>query len=242
MNIINKLREKQQNPKNAPGVTVAFLGDSITQGCFEIGRDASGNLKTVNDYENVYHAKFKKIFDKLYPDAPISIINAGISGTTSWEASERLEKDVIVHNPDLCVVSFAANDAHRDGGSRGEDFYNSLMDIAKRLKDNNIEVIFMSTAMNCTKISPEIKDEGFLKIAHSVREMQNSGTLKNFVKIMEKAATDAEVVFCDCYSKWEKLYESGVDIDNLLSNNINHPDREMHSLFAISLAESVFNN
>lgn len=242
MDIINKLKEKQQNPNSAPCVTVAFLGDSITQGCFEIGRDAFGKLKTTNDYENVYHAKFKKIFDKLYPDAPISIINAGISGTTSWDALSRLERDVLVHKPDLCVVSFGANDAHADGGTREEDFYNSLVEIAKKLKENGSEVIFMSTAMNCTKISSEIKDEVFLKIAHSVREMQTGGTLKKFMQIMEKAAKDSGAVFCDCYSKWEKLYEAGVDIDNLISNNINHPDREMHSLFAISLAETIFNN
>lgn len=242
MDIINKLKEKQKNPSSAPCVTVAFLGDSITQGCFEIGRDSEGKLKTTNDYENVYHAKFKKIFEKLYPDVPMSIINAGISGTTSWEALERLERDVLVHKPDLCVVSFGANDAHCDGGAHENKFYDSLMSIAKKLKENGSEVIFMSTAMNCTKVSPEVKDEGFSKIAYSVKEMQTSGRLKKFSQIMKNAAQDSGAIFCDCYSKWEKLFESGVDIDRLLSNNINHPDREMHWLFAVSLADAIFNN
>ena len=42
------------------------------------------------------------------------------------------------------------------------------------------------------------------------------------------------------FSVMDKLRAAGVDTTALLSNHINHPTREMHDLFAISLLETIF--
>ena len=47
------------------------------------------------------------------------------------------------------------------------------------------------------------------------------------------------VRICDCYAKWKRLYENGVDITELLANKINHPTREMNWLFATSLLDTM---
>ena len=47
---------------------------------------------------------------------------------------------------------------------------------------------------------------------------------------------------CDCYAIWKKLYESGVDITELLANKINHPTREMNWLFAVSLLDVMMDD
>ena len=39
--------------------------------------------------------------------------------------------------------------------------------------------------------------------------------------------------------KWKTLYENGVNITELLSNKINHPNHEMNWVFAYSLVEEI---
>ena len=56
-----------------------------------------------------------------------------------------------------------------------------------------------------------------------------------FKKLCEKE----NIAVCDCYAKWKKLYDGGVDITELLANKINHPTREMNWLFAYSLVETM---
>lgn len=53
-------------------------------------------------------------------------------------------------------------------------------------------------------------------------------------------AADCGVKVCDCHARWQKLRAAGVDTTALLSNRINHPTREMHDLFAVSLLETIF--
>ena len=51
-----------------------------------------------------------KIFSVLFPNVPLNIINAGISGNNSTDGLNRLERDVIAYKPDLTVVCFGLND------------------------------------------------------------------------------------------------------------------------------------
>lgn len=45
MKIMNRIHEKANDNANKPGVTIAFLGDSVTQGCFELYKKATEVLK-----------------------------------------------------------------------------------------------------------------------------------------------------------------------------------------------------
>ena len=242
MNIINKIKFKNENRDVAPSITIAFLGDSVTEGVFEVYMDEKDELRLVTDCENVYHNKVRKIFAKLYPEVPINIINAGLSGQSCWHAIERLQEDVIRHSPDLCVVAFGVNDVFADGGIHEEKYYNTLKEIFARLQDKDIEVIFMTEHMSCTKISKFLTHPALIEVARGAMELENCGSMARFMEVAKKAAMEMNVPVCDCYSKWRKLYESGVDIDSLLINHINHPDEDMHWLFALSLVETMFNN
>ena len=46
MNILKKIRAKQAD-LFAPPVAIAFLGDSVTQGCFEVYLTSEGAVQTV---------------------------------------------------------------------------------------------------------------------------------------------------------------------------------------------------
>ena len=47
MRIIQKVAAKQSDIWNMPPVTIAFLGDSVTQGCFDVFTTESNQINTV---------------------------------------------------------------------------------------------------------------------------------------------------------------------------------------------------
>ncbi|MBR5508000.1 MAG: GDSL family lipase [Clostridia bacterium] len=239
MNIIDRIVEKQNNNYEKRGVTVAFLGDSVTQGCFEVYRKSEKELETVFDKTCAYHKYFADIFSVLCPSVPVNIINAGISGGTALHALDRLERDVLCHNPDLVVVCFGLNDSSA-GMEKIDTYTKSLGEIFDRLKDFGAEIIFMTPNMKCTSISCHITDSLIKEVAEINMKSQLDGTMDNYIESALNVCKEKDVIVCDCYSKWKKLSEQGIDITELLSNKINHPTREMNYMFAYSLAEKIF--
>ena len=79
MKILEKLLAKRKDIYGAPGVTIAFLGDSVTQGCFELYKKSDGSIETVFDKTNEYHTYLNRIFSLLYNSLPVNIINVGLS-------------------------------------------------------------------------------------------------------------------------------------------------------------------
>jgi len=236
--IVKKIIEKVKDNKNKASVTIAFLGDSVTQGCFECYIDENNEIQTVFDKNSAYHNYVAKIFSVLYPTVPINIINAGISGDNAPHGYERLERDVLCHNPDLVVVCFGLNDSGK--GKDGLSLYTqALENIFKKLQAENKEIIFMTPNMMNTTISPRLPDERMKDTALFTLEKQLSGILDMYIEAAMKTAEKNGVRICDCYGKWKQLEACGVNITELLANKINHPTREMNMLFAYSLVETM---
>jgi len=85
-------------------VTVAYFGGSITAGA-----GASDANKTS------YRALVTSWLRSRYPQANITELNAGASGTGSAYASIRARRDVITNKPDLVFLEFTPNDANFTG-------------------------------------------------------------------------------------------------------------------------------
>ena len=238
MKIIEKILEKQNDLKNAPGITIACLGDSVTQGCFDLYLKDNGVVETVFDQNGAYHSKLAQILSILYPAVPFSVINAGISGDTARDGKKRLERDVLNHNPDLVIVCFGLNDVCN--GMEGLSAYQkSLVEIFNTLKNHAMETIFLTPNTMCTKVSCHLHNPEEREIAQSISQLQNSGILDQYVQTAREVCKQKEIPVCDCYAKWECLRNKGVDINNLLANHINHPTRELHWLFAAQLLETM---
>ena len=83
-------------PKELQGVRrIVTLGDSITQG----GGEPDGYVWLLD-----------KHLKTLYPNHPIEIINAGISGHKSTDMQARFQRDVLDKKPDLVTISVGIND------------------------------------------------------------------------------------------------------------------------------------
>lgn len=237
MNITKIFRDNLQNLNSNKKPTIAFLGDSVTQGCFDIYRKSDGGIETYFEQDYAFHRYVHRILAMLYPKVPVNIINAGISGGSAPGGLKRLERDVLSHNPDLTVVCFGLNDCCSEKETLDE-YINALTEIFKKLKSSGGEVIFMTPNMMCTHISDHLGSD-FHNTAKGCMNFQNDGTLEEYIKKAVNAAETYDVRVCDVYSKWKLLYENGVDITELLANKINHPSHKMNWLFAISLVEEM---
>ena len=227
MKVIEKISQNNIDI-NKPSTTIVFLGDSVTQGSFY----------DKPDYEAVYHNRIKKKLNFLFPRAVVNIINAGIGGTTAIVGAERLERDVISRNPDLCVVCFGLNDMGEDEHAI-KVYTDALSEIFEKLTNYGCEIIFMTPNMMATRISDSIPEIWRHRADDKIHVM-TSGLMDKFMNAAVETAKKHNVPVCDCYSKWQKLAKMGVDTTALLANGLNHPVKEMHELFANSLLEMMF--
>lgn len=231
MRILEKFQTRENNLL-ADLPVIAFLGDSVTQGCFEVYFREDGNLDTIFESEHSYPRLLAKRLASLYPRVPAIMINAGISGDSAVGGWKRLEKDILSHKPDLTIVSFGLNDCMEGNLVAYKEHLNKIF---LSLKENGSEVIFLTENMMNTRLHESITNEKIKNIAKIAMEKQNNGEMESFVNTAKQVSKKCGVVVCDCYEIWKNMSNNGVDITSLLSNKINHPTREMYQLFADEL-------
>ena len=234
-----KIKDKfilRQNSINNPLPVIAFIGDSVTQGCFECFVDKNNQIDTIFRSHLAYS---RLVADKLlavYDKVPAVIVNAGISGDTARGISGRLSRDVLTFKPDLTIVSCGLNDSI----SGDIDAYaDSLKKIFIDLTQAGSEVIFLTENMMCTYVPDTITDEILKSAARRSARLQNDGTLDKFFERAKSVAKECDVRVCDCYQKWKEMANDGVDTTALLINGMNHPNPKMHELFAHELIKII---
>lgn len=210
--------------ENGP-ITIVAFGDSVTHGAV-----ATGEI----NYETVYWERLRKKILNVRNYVPVNVINAGIGGISAKYSIERMDSQVLAHNPDLIIVCFGLNDVN----GPLEEYTDSLRIIFEKGKKSGAEVIFMTPNMLNTYVAEDAPKEYF-DYAGVTAKMQNEGKMDLYMEAAVTAAREAGVTVCDCYAKWKKLSETE-DITMLLANRINHPTKEMHELFAQSLFETIF--
>lgn len=238
MKIIERLRLKNQDIYGHRQPTIVFLGDSVTQGCFEVFRKGEG-IDTVFAPIAGYVEKVRSLLLQLFPASSPAIINAGRSGGSAKAALGRLERDVLSYQPDLVVVCFGLNDSthSREGLAT---YTAALSEIFDKVEAAGAEIIFMTPNLRCTKVDDSITDETVRRIAEGICESENRGDLTLYLDAARALCGDRNIPVCDCARIWESFRDGGVDINLLLSNKINHPVREMHGLFACELVKTMF--
>ena len=239
MRIIEKLNEKNNNLHSIRQPLIAFLGDSVTQGCYEL-YVKDGKVDTVFDSNNNYSTKLKEILLTFFPSSSLNIINAGISGDRAEVGLRRLERDVLSYNPDLVVVCYGLNDATRKEAEY-ELYLTSLKGIFEKVKETGAEIIFMTPNLWTDKIDDSITNNLIYDAVKKVADCEKEGWLKKYITKAKELCDKMDIPVCDCYKIWETFKRGGVDVNLLLSNKANHPTRDMHYLFAYELVKTMFN-
>lgn len=226
-----ELLESRENPHSGTPI-IAFLGDSVTHGAFECIDSGSG---CIFDFAAVYHNRLRLMIAQKYDWIPVSVINAGVSGDSAAGGLQRLQRDIISHRPDLCVVCYGLNDVNGEL----ETYTQSLREIFTALKQEGIETLFMTPNMLNTHVTDSVID-AFLVYAEVTAGMQNSGRMDAYMEAAKQVAFECGVVVADGYAMWKQMQANGMDTTELLANGINHPCREMHGMFAELLFETIF--
>lgn len=239
MKIVEKLAKKNDDIFGAEPVTVVFFGDSVTHGCFECFIDEKGNVDTVFERNNSYAVKTGNILSALYPRAQINIINSGLSGGSAKTGLARIERDVLKYNPDLVVVNFALNDCMAGVGF-AEEYGREMEEIFFRIKEIGAEAILLTPNSMCGYASKKINEPALKNIAEAAAKIMKENVLAAFVDRAKSAAEKYGVAVCDAFSLWQSMSAGGVNTTELLANYINHPTRDMQTLFAYKIVETMF--
>jgi len=179
-------------------ITVVFLGDSVTAG----GNASQPALR--------FPDLFTSRLQQLYPQAKVTMVNAGAGGTNSDFGLERLDKDVLAHKPDLVVIEFV-----NDCGFKPEHIKANCAELGKRLRaGGETDILY------CTP--------------HLVAELIG-GDYENRVQAMREAAKEHGFGLADVTQMWHDLKIAGLPYMTLLVNRINHPDDRGHKMFADAL-------
>ena len=219
------MMDREQLIKEGP-ITIVAFGDIVTHGAL---------LNEIN-YETVYWNLLRKKILAVRSYVPVNVINAGIGGIDAKGSIERMDKQVLAHQPDLIIVCFGLNDVN----GTLEEYLSAMRTIFERCKNSGADVIFMTPNMLNTYVAEDTADE-YMEYAAVTAEYQNNGRMDLYISSAVKLAEEMGVAVCDCYSKWKKLNETE-DTTQLLVNRINHPTKEMHELFADSLFKMLFDD
>ncbi len=238
MQIVQKLKAKT-DMQASPPVTIAFLGDSVTHGCFECFPKHDGGFDTVYDTTCAYSTRLREMLARLYPQVQVNIINSGISGDNAPRGAERLVRDILPYHPDLVVLSYGLNDSM--AGLQGlDDYRQAVHKIVATLCEQGTEVIFLTQNYMNTGLSDHLPCASLRAFAQKSAEVQNSGILKAYFAAAVDEAGQCGARICDLYAAWERLEAGGVATTELLANYINHPIREYHYYIAVKLLETMF--
>ena len=209
--------------ENGP-VNIVILGDSVSH----------GTVLDNNDYENVYWNVLKKKMNNYRDYVPVNMINASVGGTMAKAALPRVDKQVLVHNPDLVIICFGLNDVN----DPLEEYLTALRGIFEKCIAAGVDTIFMSPNMLNTRVVADVPQK-WAGYAVETAKMQNEGKMDRYMESAMNLAREMGVRVCDCYSKWKEMEKAGKDTTMMLVNRINHPTAEWHKLFADELYKMI---
>lgn len=155
-------------------VKIAYLGGSITA-------QAGWRPKTL------------AYFQKTYPNARFSEINAAIGGTGSDLGVFRLKRDVLDKKPDLLFVEFAVN----DGGAPPERIYRSMEGIVRQTWRAlpECDIVFVYTVTE--SLVPPMLEGQFPRAASAMEQVADHYGIPSIHLAMEVArlAKDGKLVW-----------------------------------------------
>ena len=114
-------------------VTIACIGGSITQGTISNGT-ADGEVGFKKSYADI----FFEWWERTFPQAEFTFINAGIGATGSYIGVHRVQEDVLDEQPDLVLVEFSVNDS---SSNTSKTTYDNL--VRRILKDEHHPAVML---------------------------------------------------------------------------------------------------
>jgi len=243
MKIAQRLGARNCDARANRPVIIACLGDSVTHGCFEVFKDRFGHIETEYRPEQGYTARLQRRLRAIAPTCAANVIDCGISGDNARGGLERLERDVLSLKPDLVIVNFGLNDSMFENVDSGVAMYErSMRSIFEKILASGAEAILLTPNRMCSYVSHQVLDPNDIwnPIAKAAANIQNNGILDRYVNAARAVAKELNVPVADAYARWCAMEENGIDTTRLLANAINHPNEDMHDIFADKILDAIF--
>jgi len=187
-------------------VTIVCLGDSVTGVYYHTGG------------RRAYPELLEIAIRQQIPPANVKVINAGISGHATAEGLQRLDKDVLSHQPHLVTISFGLNDMVR---IPEDQFRANLETLVNRCRAAKSSVVLCTP--NAVLTTPG-------------RPMEK---LVRYCDIIRTTASSLQVPLCDQFAAGEAIRAADAwGFRCLLSDEI-HPNLDGHKRMAEELFRTI---
>jgi lysophospholipase L1-like esterase len=185
-------------------------GEPITLAAFGDSITAGGDATSP---ELIYWQQWVRGLRGRYPKATIHAVNAATGGDTTIQGLARLEQKVLALKPDLVLVAFGMNDQNV-GSVPLDKFEANLTEIVDRIrKDTPAEIILLSSCLP------------------NPNWHWTSGRMPEYGAATRRVAASRQCAFADVQALWRAVVDRKKPED-LLANNVNHPNDYGHWLYA----------
>lgn len=201
-----RLPRTQQKLQAGEPVRLVAFGDSITA-----GGDAS-------EPGLIFWERWAAALRAKYPRATIETTNAATGGDSTVQGLLRLREKVLSQHPDLVLIGFGMNDHNREGfGVPVDAFAVNLREMITRIRaETAAEIILLSA------FPPNPKWH------------YGSHNMAAYAEATEQVAREEHCAFADVYRFWMTI-AARKKPEDLLGNNINHPNDFGHWLYVQAL-------
>jgi lysophospholipase L1-like esterase/dienelactone hydrolase len=188
-----------------PTRIVAF-GDSITGTYYH-----SGGLRGWAELTAV-------ALERHYPKARVELINAGISGHTTQLGLNRIDRDVLAHQPQLVIVMFGMNDVAR---LPLDTFIANTRTIVEKCRAVGAEVALCTP--NTVVDNPERSIAKLAELSQRVRDL----------------AKELNTGLADCFADTEALRQNHDSLWRVTLSDAIHPNLHGHRHMAETVARAI---
>lgn len=187
-------------------VTIVCLGDSVTGVYYHTGG------------RRAYPEMLEVAIRQAVPKANMKVINAGISGHSTTEGLARLDRDVLMHKPDLVTISFGLNDM---GRMSEEQYLTNLETLVTRCREAKAAVVL------CTPNSV---------ITTAGRPIEK---LKRYCDVIHGLAKSLQLPVCDQFAAGESLRAKDAWAFRCTLSDEIHPNMDGHKRMAEELCRTI---
>jgi acyl-CoA thioesterase-1 len=168
--------------------------------------------------ELIFWRRWTDALQAKYPGAHLSAINGATGGDSTVQGLQRLQAKVLDEKPDLVLIGFGMND-HNVGGVPFPQFEQNLKEMIARIRTATAAEVVLFSAF-----SPNPKWKF------------GSQHMADYAAATGRAARDTACAYADVFNNWQALAVRKKPED-LLANNINHPNDFGHWIYFRVLQE-----
>jgi acyl-CoA thioesterase I len=190
-------------PKNRT-INLVFHGHSVPAGYWH-----NSEVHTLESYPHLLLGKLKE----KYPHAVINVIVTAIGGENAIKGQERLEKEVLVHRPDVLFIDYALNDRSA-GLEKAKEAWENMIQAALA---QNVKVILLTP-------SPDQR----------VDILAPNNPLQLHADQIKSLALTNRVGLADPFSHFQKIAREAGSVKDYMSH-VNHPNKKGHALISEEL-------